>query len=238
MKAFLTFIGIIMALPAFSQEGDSLRLERPNDSLVPLVHKPKIFFQNPDYKIIEDYSTPMGTIDLEEIVILGELRFDNPAERRRYLILQRKTRKVWPYAMLTAERLTELNRRLATLEDKSDRKDYVEMIQEYIEDEFKEELKKLTKTEGQILVKLIYRQTGTTAYDMVKELKSGWRAFWYNTTASFFNISLKEEYRPESIEEDFLIEDILQRSFRKGILERQDPAIPIDYLYLLNKWNG
>jgi hypothetical protein len=227
-----------MALPAFSQEGDSLRLERPNDSLVPLVHKPKIFFQNPDYKIIEDYSTPMGTIDLEEIVILGELRFDNPAERRRYLILQRKTRKVWPYAMLTAERLTELNRRLATLEDKSDRKDYVEMIQEYIEDEFKEELKKLTKTEGQILVKLIYRQTGTTAYDMVKELKSGWRAFWYNTTASFFNISLKEEYRPESIEEDFLIEDILQRSFRKGILERQDPAIPIDYLYLLNKWNG
>ena len=87
------------------------------------------------------------------------------------------------------------------------------------------------------MVKLIHRQTGITAFDLVKELKSGWRAFWYNTTASMFDISLKEEYDPESNQEDFLIEDILQRSFRDNLLERQSSALDFEYLDLSDKWN-
>lgn len=188
--------------------------------------------------IIKGDSVAVDAINLGEVIILGRLKFKNPKDRRRYLILQRKTRKVWPYATLAADRLVELNRRLAKIEDKSDRNDYIRMIQRYLESQFKEELKNLTKTEGQILVKLLYRQTGMTMYDLVREFRSGWSAFWYNTTASFFNISLKEKYLPETVEEDFLIEDILQRSFRKGILERQKPAIEINYLDILEKWNS
>ena len=105
-----------------------------------------------------------------------------------------------------------------------------------IEEEFSEELKKLTRTEGQILVKLIYRQTGSTAFDLVKELRSGWRAFWYNTTAKMFDISIKEEYHPEAIHEDYLIEDILQRAFASKRLERQNSVLDYDYASLTNKW--
>ena len=175
-------------------------------------------------------------IDLEEVLVLGKLRFDNPKERLRYLILQRKTRKVWPYATLAAKRLMELNSRLEKIEGKSNRRAYIKMIQRYLEDEFKEELKNLTKTEGQILVKLLYRQTGITTYELVRELRSGWNAFWYNATAGLFNISLKEKYLPNEAEEDFLIEDILQRSFRKNILKPQAPAVEIDYVELLEQW--
>ncbi|HET8838606.1 MAG TPA: DUF4294 domain-containing protein [Flavobacteriaceae bacterium] len=186
--------------------------------------------------IVMGDSIPVDAIDLDKVVVLGKLKFKNPQEQRRYLILQRKTRKVWPFATLAAARLKELNRRLEKIEDKSDRKQYIRMIQNYMEGKFKEKLKNLTKTEGQILVKLLYRQTGITTYELVREMRSGWNAFWYNSTAGLFNISLKEKYLPESVEEDFLIEDILQRSFRSGVLDSQEPAIEIDYLELLNKW--
>lgn len=187
--------------------------------------------------IIAGDSVPRETIDLEEVVLLRKLKFDDINSRRRYLILRRKTRKVYPYAKLASERLVELNSRLDKIKSRRDRKKYTKIVQDYIEEEFSTELKKLTRTEGQILVKLIHRQTGTTAFNLVRNLKSGWRAFWYNTTASMFDISLKEEYDPESNQEDFLIEDILQRSFRDNILERQATALDFEYLDLTDKWN-
>ena len=189
------------------------------------------------YMIIAGDSIPREAIDLEEVVLLRKLKFDSNSDRKRYLILRRKTRKVYPYAKLASERLVELNSRLDDIKSKRNRKKYTKIIQDYIEDEFSAELKKLTRTEGQILVKLIHRQTGITTFELVKELKSGWRAFWYNTTASMFDISLKEEYHPESNQEDFLIEDILQRSFRDNILERQASALDFEYLDLSDKWN-
>jgi hypothetical protein len=84
---------------------------------------------------------------------------------------------------------------------------------------------------------LIHRQTGRTAFALVKELRTGWRAFWYNTTASVFDISIKEEYNPFEVKEDYLIEDILERSFQADLLERQKPSFPIDYLELTVHWN-
>ncbi|MDX1544062.1 MAG: DUF4294 domain-containing protein [Christiangramia sp.] len=190
------------------------------------------------YMIIAGDSVPRETIDLEEVVLLRKLKFDDLEARKRYLILRRKTRKVYPYAKLASERLVELNSRLDKIKSNHDRKKYTKIVQDYIEEEFSAELKKLTRTEGQILVKLIHRQTGTTAFNLVKNLKSGWRAFWYNTTASMFDISLKEEYHPESNQEDFLIEDILQRSFRDNILERQASALDFEYLDLSDKWSN
>jgi len=190
------------------------------------------------YMIIAGDSIPREAIDLEEVVLLRKLKFDSNTDRKRYLILRRKTRKVYPYAKLASERLVELNSRLNDIRSKRAQKKYTKIVQDYIEKEFSAELKKLTKTEGQILVKLIHRQTGVTSFDLVKDLKSGWRAFWYNTTASMFDISLKEEYDPESNQEDFLIEDILQRSFRDNILERQASALDFEYLDLSDKWNN
>ena len=189
------------------------------------------------YMIIAGDSIPRELIDLEEVVLLRRLKFDSNADRKRYLILRRKTRKVYPYAKMASERLLTLNSRLDDIKSRRARKKYTKIVQDYIEDEFSAELKKLTRTEGQILVKLIHRQTGTTAFELVKDLKSGWRAFWYNTTASMFDISLKEEYDPKNNQEDFLIEDILQRSFRDNILERQSSALDFEYLDLSDKWN-
>tara|TARA_R110002049_G_scaffold304526_3_gene499865 strand:+ start:4004 stop:4708 length:705 start_codon:yes stop_codon:yes gene_type:complete len=188
------------------------------------------------YLIIEGDSIPRTSIDLEEVMLLHKLKFDSKKDRIRYLILRRKTIKVYPYAKIAADRLDSLNSRLASLAKARDKKRYTRMIQKYIEGEFSDELKKMSRTEGQILVKLIHRQTGRTTFDLVKELRSGWRAFWYNTTASMFDISLKKEFDPMNEKEDYLIEDILQRNFQSGRLEKQKSAIPFDFYDLTDKW--
>ena len=71
---------------------------------------------------------------------------------------------------------------------------------------------------------------------MVKELRNGWRAFVYQTTASLFKLSLKDTYDPNSDYEDYLIEDILQRAFSDGSLERQQTALYYNIDSLYNYW--
>ncbi|TLP81243.1 DUF4294 domain-containing protein [Maribacter sp. ACAM166] len=186
--------------------------------------------------IIAGDSLVQSSIALEETYVFGKLKFSSYDDKLRYYILRRKTEKVYPYAKLAAERLVELNDSLSGIKNKRKKRKYTRKIHKYIEEEFSEELKKLTRTEGQILVKLIYRQTGTTAFDLVKDLRNGWRAFWYNTTAKFFKISIKEEFHPDQIEEDYLIEDILQRAFSKGKLKRQATVLDYNYDKLYNKW--
>ena len=188
------------------------------------------------YLIIDGDSIPRKAIDLDEVMLLHKLNFSNRTERVRYLILRRKTLKVYPYAKMAADRLDSMNVTLASFTKTRDKKRYTKRVQKYIEGEFSEELKKMSRTEGQILIKLIHRQTGTTAFDLIKELRNGWRAFWYNTTASMFDISLKREFDPISVEEDYLIEDILQRNFQSGLLERQKSAIKFDFYDLTQKW--
>ena len=187
--------------------------------------------------ILEGDSIFRSSIELTEVYIFGKLSFDSYKDKLRYYILRRKTLKVYPYAKLAAERLVDLNERLTQIKSKKKKRQYTKIVQRYIEQEFSAELKKLTRTEGQILVKLIYRQTGETAFELVKDLRNGWRAFWYQTTAKMFKISIKEEFHPESIHEDYLIEDILQRAFAAGQLERQESVLDYDYASLTNIWD-
>ena len=217
---YITYITLLFSALVFAQE-DPVK----QDSTV--VH----------YMIIEGDSIPVTEVELDEVLMLPNLSFKDRDARIRYIILRRKTLKVYPYAKLAAERLEALQKRLDQLERKRDKKKYAKVIQRYIEDEFSEELKKLTKTEGQILVKLIHRQTGKTTFELIKELRSGWRAFWFNNTASLFNISLKKEFSPIDEEEDYLIEDILQRAFQNMQLERQKPAFDIDFYACVDKWS-
>ena len=189
------------------------------------------------YYIIKGDSIPREFIDLEEVILLNKLQFTSKEDRRRYFILRRKTRKVYPYAKLASERLITMLERLKTIKRKRNKKKYTKRVQKYIEEEFSDKLKKFTRTEGQILAKLIHRQTGRTSFELVKELRTSWRAFWYNTTANLFDISLKEKYDPFKNKEDYLIEDILERSFQENILERQEPAFPIDFFELQSFWN-
>ena len=193
--------------------------------------------QTPNYQeeliLIAGDSIPTYGIPLKEVILFQPLRFKTQLELKRYLILRRKTLKVYPYAKLAADRLTVLNKRLDNLEKKSSRKKYLKRMEKFIYEEFEEDLKKFSRSEGKILIRLVHRQTGKTTFDLVKELRTGWKAFWYQTTASLFKLSLKDTFDPEYSFEDYLIEDILQRAFADKYLEEQPAASDhnIDDLY-------
>jgi len=188
------------------------------------------------YKFETD-SIPNSGIRLKEVVLFQPSRFKSMNELRNYVILRNRTLRVYPYAKLAADRLDTLTSRLEGIEKKKQKKIYIKRIEQFIYDEFEEELKKLSRSQGRILIKLVHRQTGATTHELIKELRSGWKAMVYQTTASFFKLSLKDTYDPESIYEDFLIEDILQRAYGDGLIELDPTALSynLDNLYTLWK---
>ncbi len=196
-------------------------------------------------QIIEKDSTKMGyvlkesdtisePIELEEIIVYKEHL--DPEAKKQFLLLQNRVYKVYPYAKVAAERLVVLNKNMSALTTNREKKKYFKIAEEYMNNEFEAKLKKLSRKQGQILVKLIYRQTGISTFDLIKELKSGWKAFWSNSTARLFDINLKTKYAPYQVNEDYLIETILYRAFNRGRLIKQESATPVDYDELSDYW--
>ena len=202
-----------------------------------LVNAQDTSFPQRELMLLDGDSIPTYGIPLKEVVLFQPLRFKTRLELKRYLILRRKTLKVYPYAKLAADRLTILNERLDNLDNKRSRKKYLKRMEKFIYEEFEDELKKFSRSEGKILIRLVHRQTGITTYDLVKELRTGWKAFWYQTTASLFKLSLKDTFDPEYSFEDYLIEDILQRAFAGQYLEEQASSLDynLDDLYFIWK---
>ena len=162
--------------------------------------------------ILPGEKTPQPSIGLDEVVVYQPLQLKSYEEMKKYMLLRRRTLKVYPYAEMASKRFTTLKERLDRMENRRKKKRYAKLIEKYLEGEFKEELKKLTRAEGQILVKLIHRETGITTHALVKTYRNGFRAATYQFTAKLFDIDLKTEFDPNKVEEDLWIEDILLRS--------------------------
>ena len=179
------------------------------------------------------------TIELNEITLLPKQKFTSREDIRYYLWFRKKVFKAYPYAKLASKRLDSLNARLNRIDSKRKRKKYTKQVQKYIEGEFTDQIKKMTRTEGRILIKLIHRQTGKTAFDNIKTLRSGFKAFWYNTTANLFKLSLKLEYQPETENEDYLISESCTKHKKKsdkkrGRKKKVESFNHLDYFGLAN----
>jgi hypothetical protein len=186
---------------------------------------------------IQDSDT-IREIIIEEVSISDENRIKLTKEEREQIkLLERRVRVVYPYAKLTAEKLTQINATMAKLKTQKEKKKYFKLVEKYLNEEFEPKLKKLSRKQGQILVKLINRQTGKTTFDLIKDYKSGWKAFWSNNTAKVFNIDLKKTYDPMEVPEDFYIETYLQRCFDEGKLVKQEAKKPISESELILNWS-
>lgn len=186
------------------------------------------------YVLSENDTIFNDTIQLEEIVIYkGKV---DEVSKKEFTLLRNRVYVTYPYAKLAAEKLVALNRGMNSLKTAREKKKYLKIAEDYINNEFEARLKKLSRKQGQILIKLIHRQTGVTTYDLVKTLKSGWTAFWSNGTAKLFDLDLKAKYAPFQVNEDYLIETILVRAFESRRLVNQAPASPIDYDKLTDFW--
>ncbi|OYQ43528.1 DUF4294 domain-containing protein [Flavobacterium aurantiibacter] len=175
-------------------------------------------------------------IELEEVVINpNEVTVDAEAVKI-YNRLQRRVYKVYPYAKATSATLLSLNEGMSKMKTARERRKYFKIVEDYMQKQFEPQLKKLSRKDGQILVKLIHRQTGQTTFDLIKEYKSGWKAFWSNNTARMFDINLKTKYAPYEVNEDYLIETIIVRGVKAKRLDPQEPKVVVNYDDLSAYW--
>lgn len=187
-------------------------------------------------KMTEQDSSLLYSIELKEVVVSKDDVSGVDLEKQKLLILKRRVYKTYPYATMTSQKLKQLNETMDKLKTNKEKKKYFKIVEKYLQEEFEPRLKKLSRKDGQILVKLIYRQTGQTTFDLIKDYKSGWKAFWSNNTAKLFDINIKEDYKPFDELEDFYIESILITAFRNGSLQNQLPANEVDIKQLAKVW--
>lgn len=147
--------------------------------------------------------------ELQPIPIFSPREFKNKREKRKYDRLHRYVVKVYPYAEVAGEMLRNYDDTLKLIKTETQRKKYMKKVEEGLKEEFSGELRRLTIMQGIILIKLIDRETGTTSYDLIKQLRGSFSAFMWQSLARLFGSNLKLEYDP--LGEDEMIEEIVQK---------------------------
>jgi len=156
--------------------------------------------------IIQDNDT-LPIVELPAVTVYERKDFEYLYLKRRHRRMIRNVKIAYPYAQVAGERLMELDNQLASMENEKERKDFIIQAEQDIMQQFEKEVRKLTITQGIILVKLIDRETGRTSYQVIRELKGGITAFFWQGIARIFGNNLKAEYDPEV--NDKVIEDIV-----------------------------
>jgi len=126
---------------------------------------------------------------------------------RRYSRLVRKLRKVYPFAREAVIELKKYSEMYENADNERDKRKYVRKVEKELFRRHEDELKKLTISEGRYLILLIDRETGNTSYSIIKEVKGGLPAFFWQGIARIFSNDLKEEYDPHY--KHFVIEQIV-----------------------------
>ncbi len=145
--------------------------------------------------------------NIPEVKIYPAQKFNSRWQYWRYRRLVRNVKAAYPYAKTAGRILTDLDKKLHEIPTEVQRKRYVKKVEKEIRDEFEDEVKHLTISQGRILIKLIDRETGNTTYEVLQEVRGNFSAVFWQAIARIFGSSLKSEYNPEA--DDQLIEQIV-----------------------------
>ncbi|MCA0426164.1 MAG: DUF4294 domain-containing protein [Bacteroidetes bacterium] len=132
----------------------------------------------------------------------------DPEYEKRYQRLVYNVKKVLPYAKMASFRFQMMEQNLQLLPTEKARKEYLKRTEKSIKDQFMDDLMKMTQSQGRILIKLIYRETGKTTYELLQNYRGGLTAIYWQGMAKVFNANLKEEFDPV---EDWQIEQIIKQ---------------------------
>lgn len=145
---------------------------------------------------------------LDDVLILDKLPRKWVKKQAEYNRLRNNVYKVYPYAVIAAGVLKDTYDNLDKISDPKAKKKYMKSVEAELKKRFKGDLENLTISQGQVLVKLINRQTGRNCFSIIKEVKGGFNAVIYQSVALLFNNSLRREYDPTGDDKD--IEAIVQ----------------------------
>ena len=144
---------------------------------------------------------------LPTVYVFKPLKFKNKKQEMEYYRLVRNVKKTLPIAKEVNRAVIETYEFLLTLPDEKSREKHLQMVEKGVKEQYTPRLKKLTFSQGKLLIKLINRETDSSSYELVKAFLGPFKAGFYQAFAAIFGASLKKEYHPEA--EDILIEQII-----------------------------
>ncbi len=145
---------------------------------------------------------------LSEVTVYPPLKFKNKKEEEFYWKTVRDVRKTLPYAKLICETLIETYEYIETFPTQKEREDHLKKMEGAVFEQYKPVLKKFTKSQAQMLIKLINRETNQSSYNILKAFLGSFRAGFWQTFGRFFGVNLKTSYKPETDRKDAIIERV------------------------------
>lgn len=155
---------------------------------------------------------------MDELILLNKPRFNNQLDQNYYYFLNKKLSRVYPLFVTALEQYQDIQQEVKSI-DKDKEKAYIKERQNQLADEYESKLRNLTTSEGQIFAKLMNRATGKTVFDIIKELRGNWSAFWWNVKGNIADVELKEPYDPYRNRVDEYVESLLQSNWNAGYLQ-------------------
>jgi len=167
-------------------------------------------------KIYEINGEPVVVLD--ELVLVNKPRFNNQLDKNYYYFLNKKLNRVYPLFVTALEQYRGIQADMTDMDSKAKRK-FIKERQNMLADQYEKQLRDLTTTEGQVFAKLMNRATGKNVYEIIKEMRGGWSAFWWNVKGKMADIDLKDQYNPHKNRTDEFIESLLQSNWNSGYLQ-------------------
>lgn len=153
----------------------------------------------------------LAMIVFNPIIIYPHERFRNKAEEKFYWKTVRDVKKTLPYAKLISSTLLETYEYIDTYQNEKQKQAYLKRFEKELFNQYKPQMKKMTKNQGKMLIKLINRETNQSSYSILKAFLGTFRAGFWQTFSKFFGASLKAGYHPKKNKQDAMIERICVR---------------------------
>lgn len=155
---------------------------------------------------------------MDELTLLNKPRFNNQLDKNYYFFLNKKLYRVYPLFLTALQQYRDIKVEMDDMNTSARRK-YVKDRQNMLADQYEKQLRDLTTTEGQVFAKLMNRATGKNVFEIIKEFRGGWSAFWWNLKGKMADIDLKDQYNPHRNRTDEYLESLLQSNWNSGYLE-------------------
>lgn len=196
MKRVVVILLLVQLFPAvYGQEQDTVR----PDTVPSVLHVLKTAtFDGQTYPLVE----------LKEIYVYGKMPRGVRFDYRRHARLVYNVRRVYPYALLVRDEFGRINRLLETLPDEKAQRNFLQQYEKELLDRYEGDMRKLTFTQGKILIKLIDRETQITSYDLIREYRGKFSAGFWQGIARIFGANLKSNYDANG--DDYLIEQVIR----------------------------
>ena len=149
----------------------------------------------------------IASLRMPTLYCFKPLKFKNKRQRQQYTRLVRNVKKTLPIAKEVNRAIIETYEFLQTLPDEKSRQKHLQAVEKSVKEQYTPRMKKLTFSQGKLLIKLINRETDSSSYELVKAFLGPFKAGFYQAFAAIFGASLKKEYHPEG--EDAMVEQIV-----------------------------